>query len=392
MGNGDKHRDTRLAGAGRRREWAGRAINVPVHRSSTILFDDAEQLGKSTPGFGKFHYSLQGTPSQWSLAEALTGLEPGAAGTMLYPTGLAAITAGLLAVLSAGDDLLVPDTAYRPTRNFCDRQLKRWGITTRYYDPLIGAGIAAMIGERTKMILLESPGSLTMEVQDVPAICAVARERGVTTFLDNTWATPLLFPAIAAGVDMTMMALTKYVGGHSDLMLGSVTANEATFSKLQRATWDLGHFASPDDCFLALRGLRTMGIRLERHEENALKVAAWLKVQPQVARILHPAFPDCPGHDSWKRDFQGSSGLFSVVLTGGSKEDRNAVIDRLRLFGIGFSWGGYESLAADGDWEGKRTATRPAFEGPVMRLHIGLEDPDDLIADLARALADYPAG
>lgn len=390
MSDDIRHRDTTLAGAGRRREWAGRAINVPVHRSSTILFDDARQLGCSTPGFGKFHYSLQGTPSQWSLAEALTGLEPGAAGTMLYPTGLAAITAGLLSILSAGDEILVTDTAYRPTRNFCDRQLKRWGITTLYYDPLIGAGIANLITGRTKAILLESPGSLTMEVQDVPAICAVARERCIVTFLDNTWATPLLFPAIAAGVDMTMMALTKYVGGHSDLMLGSVTANEATFSKLQRTCWDLGHFASPDDCFLALRGLRTMGVRLERHEENALKVAAWLKQQPQVAAVLHPAFPDCPGHDIWKRDFNGSSGLFSVVLKGGSKDDRNAVMDRLKLFGIGFSWGGYESLAADGNWEGKRTATKPAFAGPIIRLHVGLEDPDDLIADLAQALAAYP--
>ena len=383
--------DTRLVHGGRRKEWTGRIINPPVHRASTILFGDAEALDTAEPAFGDYYYGLHGTPSQWSLAEALTELEPGAAGTMLYSTGLAAITAGLLSVLSAGDELLVTDTVYRPTRWFCERLLKRWGIATRYYDPMIGAGIAGLITDRTKAILLESPGSLTLEVQDVPGICAVARERGVTTLLDNTWATPLLFPAIAAGVDMTMLAATKYVGGHADLMLGSVTANEACFPRLQRTSWDLGHFASPDDCFLALRGLRTMAVRLKRHEESALKVAHWLKEQPQVAAILHPAFDDCPGHENWKRDFSGSSGLFSVVLKGGSKADRAAMIDRLKLFGIGFSWGGYESLVATGNWEKIRTVTKPDFAGPIFRLHIGLEDPDDLIADLAQALAPYPA-
>jgi len=391
MSGDNKRPDTKLVQGGRRKEWTGRLVNPPVHRASTILFEDAEELATAEPGFGEYYYGLHGTPSQWSLAEALTELEPGAAGTILYPTGLAAITAGLLSVLSAGDELLVTDTVYRPTRFFCERQLKRWGITTRYYDPMIGAGIAGLIGDKTKAILLESPGSLTMEVQDVPGICAVAREHGVTTLLDNTWATPLLFPAIAAGVDMTMLAATKYVGGHADVMLGSVTANEACFARLQRTSWDLGHFASPDDCFLALRGLRTMGVRLKRHEESALKVAHWLKEQPQVAAILHPGFEDCPGHEIWKRDFAGSSGLFSIVLKGGSKADRAAMIDRLKLFGIGFSWGGYESLVANGDWEKIRTVTTPEFEGPIFRLHIGLEDPDDLIADLAQALAGYPA-
>jgi cystathionine beta-lyase len=391
MSGDSKRPETKLVHGGRRKEWAGRLVNPPVHRASTILFEDAAELSSAEPAFGEYYYGLHGTPSQWSLAEALTDLEPGAAGTILFPTGLAAITAGLLSALSAGDELLVTDTVYRPTRFFCERQLKRWGITTRYYDPMIGAGIGALFTERTRAILLESPGSLTMEVQDVPAICAVARDRGVTTLLDNTWATPLLFPAIAAGVDMTMIAATKYVGGHADVMLGAVTANEAAFARLQRTSWDLGHFASPDDCFLALRGLRTMSVRLKRHQESALKIAAWLKDQPQVARILHPAFADCPGHENWKRDFTGSSGLFSIVLKGASKADRAALIDRLKLFGIGFSWGGYESLVANGDWEKIRTVTTPEFEGPIFRLHIGLEDPDDLIADLAQALADYPA-
>jgi cystathionine beta-lyase len=388
----DKKIDTKIVRGGRRREWAGRLVNPPVHRASTIIFEDAEELATAQPGFGKHYYGLHGTPSQWSLAEALTALEPGASGTILYPTGLAAITSALLSAVSAGDELLVTDTVYRPTRWFCDRQLKRWGVTTRYYDPLIGAGIAELCTDRTKAILMESPGSLTMEVQDIPAICAVARERGIVTILDNTWATPLFFPAIAAEVDMTMIAATKYVGGHADLMLGAVTANETTFARLQRTAWDLGQYVSPDDCFLALRGLRTMSVRLKRHEESALKVARWLKGRPEIARVLHPALPDCPGHELWQRDFKGSSGLFSIVLNGGSKADRAKVIDRLTLFGIGFSWGGYESLVANGDWENIRTVTAPQFEGPILRLHIGLEDPDDLIADLEQALAGYPAG
>ena len=386
-----KHPDTKLVHGGRRKEWTGPLVNPPVHRASTILFDSAEQLSSAEPAFGNYYYGLHGTPSQWSLAEALTELEPGAAGTMLYPTGLAAITASLLSVLSSGDELLVTDTAYRPTRLFCDRQLKRWGISTRYYDPMVGGGIADVIGDRTKALLLESPGSLTMEVQDVPAICTVAKERGIVTLIDNTWATPLLFPAIAAGIDLSIHALTKYPAGHADVVLGAVTANEATFGKLQRTSWDLGFAASPDDCFLTLRGLRTMSVRLKRHEESALKVATWLKAQPQIARILHPAFPDCPGHEIWKRDFSGSSGLFSVVLNGGTKKDRAVLIDRLQLFGKGFSWGGYESLVANADWEAVRTATKPEFDGPIFRLHIGLEDPDDLIADLEQALAGYPA-
>jgi len=392
MSSDGKRPDTKIVQGGRRREWTGRLVNPPVHRASTIIFENAEELSTAQPGFGDYYYGLHGTPSQWSLAEALTDLEPGAAGTMLYPTGLAALAAGLLSALSAGDELLVTDTVYRPTRWFCERQLKRWGITTRYYDPLIGAGISDLCTERTKVILLESPGSLTMEVQDVPAICAVARERGIVTLLDNTWASPLCFPAIAAGVDMAMIAATKYVGGHADVMLGAVSANGSTFARLQRTSWDLGQFVSPDDCFLALRGLRTMAVRLKRHEESALKIAHWLKTQPQVARVLHPALPDCPGHELWRRDFSGSSGLFSIVFNGGSKADRAAFIDRLTLFGIGFSWGGYESLVANGDWEKIRTVTKPQFEGPILRLHIGLEDPDDLIADLEQALACYPVG
>jgi cystathionine beta-lyase len=386
----DKRPDTRLIHGGRRREWRGRLVNPPVHRGSTILFDSVEEMRAAAPEFGKAYYGLHGTPTQWALAEALTELEPGAAGTFLYSSGLAAVTAALLTILSAGDELLVTDSVYGPTRRFCDGFLRRYGVATRYYDPMVGAGIAELIGERTKAILLESPGSVSMEVQDVPAICAAARERGVPTLIDNTWATPLFFPALSHGCDMAILAGTKYVGGHADVMLGSVTANTAWYAKLERTSWDLGHAVSPDDAWLGSRGLRTMAVRLRQHQANALAVAEWLKAQPQVARVLHPAFADCPGHEVWQRDFTGASGLFSFVLRGGGDADRTRLIDALTLFGIGYSWGGYESLVVPHDPERLRTATSWQAEGPLVRLHIGLEDPADLIADLAAALSDYP--
>jgi cystathionine beta-lyase len=387
-----KKPDTRLVHGGRRKEWRGRLVNPPVHRASTILFDSVADMRAAAPEFGKAYYGLHGTPTTWALAEALTELEPGAAGTMLYSSGLAAVTAALLTVLAAGDELLVTDSVYGPTRRFCDGFLKRYDVATRYYDPMIGGGIAELIGERTRAILLESPGSNTMEVQDVPAICAAAKARGVATLIDNTWATPLFFPALEKGVDLSILAATKYVGGHADVMLGAVTANAAWYPKLERTSWDLGHGVSPDDAWLGARGLRTMGVRLRQHEAAALKVAEWLKAQPQVARVLHPALPDCLGHEIWKRDFKGASGLFSFVLKGGDDAARCRLIDGLELFGIGYSWGGYESLAVPADPQRLRTATRWEAEGPLVRLHIGLEDPDDLIADLDAGLRRYGSG
>jgi cysteine-S-conjugate beta-lyase len=379
--------DTRLVHGGRRKEWRGPLVNPPVNRASTILFDSVAELRAAAPEFGKPYYGLHGTATQWALAEALSELEPGAAGTMLYSSGLAAVTAALLTVLSAGDELLMADSVYGPTRRFCDGFLRRYGVATRYYDPMIGAGIAELIGERTRAVFLESPGSLTMEVQDVPAICAAARERGVATLLDNTWATPLFFPALAAGVDLSILAGTKYVGGHADVMLGSVTANAAWYARLERTGWDLGHSASPDDAWLCSRGLRTMGVRLRRHEASALGIARWLGEQPQVAAVLHPALADCPGHEFWTRDFKGSSGLFSFVLRGGDDAARIRLIEGLELFGLGYSWGGYESLVVPADPERLRTVTRWSADGPLVRLHIGLEDPHDLIEDLAAGLA-----
>jgi cystathionine beta-lyase len=388
----EKRPDTGLVHGGRRSEWRGPLVNVPVHRASTILFDSVAELKAAAPEFGKAYYGLHGTPTQWALAEALTELEPGAAGTMLYSTGLAALTAAIMAVLAAGDEILVTDSVYGPTRRFCDGLLRRYGVATRYYDPMIGGGIAGLIGERTRAILLESPGSLTMEVQDVPAICAAAKARGVATLLDNTWATPLFFPAMAAGVDLSILAATKYVGGHADVMLGAVTANADWYPRLERASWDLGHSVSPDDSWLGSRGLRTMALRLRRHEANALKVAHWLKARPEVGAMLHPAFPDCPGHEIWVRDFTGASGLFTFALRGGGDAERSRFIDALALFGIGYSWGGYESLVLPVDPKPIRTATSWQGQGPLVRLHIGLEDPDDLIEDLAQAFDRAGAG
>jgi len=375
-------KSTGLVHGGRRKEWRGKLVNPAVERASTILFDNVEELNRARPGLGQWNYGLQGMATHWALSEALTELEPGAAGTALYSSGLAAVTGALLAVLSTGDELLVVDSVYGPTRKFCDTILRRLGIGVRYYDPLIGTGIAELFGERTRAILLESPGSMTMEVQDVPGICALARERGIVTLLDNTWATPLLFPALGAGVDISIQALSKYVGGHSDVMIGSATATTQHFPRVQKTCWDLGHAVSPDDAWLGSRGLRTLGVRLKQHEENALTVAHWLKNRPDVGRVLHPALPDCPGHDLWKRDFKGSSGLFSFELKDATAKSRAAFADSLKLFGIGFSWGGYESLVLPVD------PVRTVSQAParnLVRLQIGLEDPDDLIADLDAA-------
>jgi cysteine-S-conjugate beta-lyase len=373
---------TKLVEGGRRKAWRGQLVNVPVERASTILFDSVADMKGNKPGIGVYRYGLQGTATHWALAEALTELEPGAAGTALYSSGLAAITTALLTVLKPGDELLVPDHIYGPTRRFCDTFLKRYGIAARYYDPLVGEGIAGLIGDSTRAIMLESPGSLTMEVQDVPAICTVARERGIPTLIDNTWATPLFFPAIAAGVDITILAATKYVGGHADVMLGAVTATAEYYERIQQSGWDLGHSVSADDAWLGSRGLRTMAVRLKQHQDSALRIAQWLKDRPEVGRVLHPALPDCPGHEYWKRDFMGSSGLFAFELKGDHAAARAAFVDALELFGIGYSWGGYESLAVLAD--PVRTVSKPPAPN-LIRVHIGLEDPEDLITDIAQA-------
>jgi cystathionine beta-lyase len=384
---------THVTTAGRRPEWTGPVVNTPVFRASTILYDSVADLrqGPKHNADGHWFYGRRGTPTQWALAEALTELEPGAAGTMLYPSGVAAVVGALMSVLKPGDHLLMVDTAYDPTRSMCEGLLAEWGVETSFYDPLIGAGIAGLIQPNTRAIFMEAPGSLTFEVQDVPAIVAAAKARGVTTLIDNTWSTSLFFQPLALGVDLSIMALTKYVIGHSDGMAGAVTANAATYPALRNTAQRLGQFLSPDDSWLALRGLRTMAVRLRQHQASALEIARWLEDQPEVARVLHPALPSCPGHATWARDFAGSSGLFSFVLNGGDEAARAALIDGLHHFGIGYSWGGFESLALPVDPAQYRTATRWQAEGPVVRLQIGLEDAGDLIADLRSGLDQFGA-
>lgn len=386
------HPDTKLVVGGRRKEWLRGMVNVPVSRTSTILFDDVEAIRSAyPPQDGRLSYGRNGTWTQWSLAEALTDLEPGAAGTRLYPSGSAAVAIALTSVLSPGDELLMVDSAYGPTRHFCDRELKRLGVQTRYYDPIsTPQELGTMISDRTRAIFMESPGSLTFEVQDVPGICSMANERGITTLLDNTWATSFFFTAIEKGVILSITACTKYISGHSDVMMGAVTAAPSHWERLSRAGRGFGQYVSPDDAYLAARGLRTLGVRLRQHELNAVKVAHWLRDQPQVGKILHPAFAECPGHELWKRDFTGSSGLFTFAFKGGDEAYRDRFVESLDLFGIGYSWGGFESLAAPAEPDPVRTVASRDYGGPLVRLHIGLEDPDDLIADLAIALADYP--
>ncbi len=379
---------TKVVGAGRRPEWTQGIVSPPVWRASTILYDNVAQL-RAAAGRDTHHrlfYGRRGTPTQWSLADALTELEPGAEATFLYPSGVAAVSAALLSVLSPGDELLLADSVYDPTRSFATGFLTRFGVTTRFYDPMIGGGIADLIGDNTRAIFMESPGSLTFEVQDIPAIVAAAKARGVTTIIDNTWATPLLFPVMELGVDLSILACTKYVVGHSDVMLGSVTAAPSHWAKLRDTSFALGQTASPDDAWLGSRGLRTMAVRLKHHGAAALEIARWLKTRPEVARVLHPALPSCPGHDLFVRDFKGAAGLFSFVLSGGTEASRAALIDGLELFGIGYSWGGFESLAIPIDPQRHRSVTQWEADGLAIRLQIGLEDPADLIADLAAGL------
>ena len=384
----DKKPATRVTTAGRRPEWTGPVVNTPVWRASTILYDSVADLrqGPKSNADGHWFYGRRGTPTQWALAEALTELEPEAAGTMLYPSGVAAVAGALMSVLKPGDHLLMVDSAYDPSRSMCTGLLADWGVETSFYDPLIGAGIAALVQPNTRAIFMEAPGSLTFEVQDVPAIVAAAKTRGVTTLIDNTWATSLFFQPLSLGVDLSIVALTKYVVGHSDGMAGAVTANAATYPALRDTAQRLGQYLSPDDAWLALRGLRTMEVRLRQHQASALEIARWLEDQPEVARVLHPALPSCPGHENWTRDFTGSSGLFSFILNGGKEAARATLIDGLEHFGIGYSWGGFESLALPVDPAQYRTATRWQAEGPVVRLQIGLEDTADLIADLRAGL------
>src|SRR5947209_17082945 len=388
MKNDDRPRnyrkDTLLTHLGRNPEAQHGAINPPVYHASTILAKNMEEWdNRRAPGrhFGVVRYGLSGTPTTFALEELLASIEGGYRAAIVG-SGLAAITAPLQGCLSAGDHLLMVDTTYGPARNFCDRVLARCGVETTYYDPLIGEEIERLIRPNTKVVYVESPGSLTFELQDVPAIAAVAHKHGAKVLMDNTWGTPYLFRSFEHGVDVSIHAATKYIGGHSDVMLGAVITNEESFLPVRLATAQIGHCAGPDDVFFALRGMRTLSVRLERHQKNALEVARWLQTRPEVSRVLYPALEDDPGHAIWKRDFLGASGLFGVVLRDVAKPGVDAFIDALKLFGIGASWGGFESLIQPTAPARIRTATKWAPEGPTIRLHIGLEDPQDLVADL----------
>ncbi|UTW56633.1 cystathionine beta-lyase [Kordiimonas sp. SCSIO 12610] len=386
----DKQRDTKLVTAGRRKEWTHGIVNPPVYRASTCLFDSYAEMRERVkdPSARHLFYGRKGTPTQWALEDAITELENGE-GTMLFPSGVAAVNAAILACVKTGDHILITDSAYDPTRSFANGFLKKMGITTEYYDPTIGANIESLIKDNTAMILVESPGSLTFEVQDLPAISAVAKRHNILIVSDSTWGTPLYFPALELGADISVHACTKYIGGHSDIMLGSATANHRMFKRLRQTAYSLGQTVSADDAALGLRGLRTLGVRLKQHEENALLIAKWLQDHPLIHEVRHPALETSPGHDIWSRDFTGSTGLFSIILKYGDYPDTAHLVDEMKYFKMGFSWGGYESLILPSDPESARSASKWSSPGPLLRLHIGLEDTDDLMKDLEAGLQRY---
>ena len=380
-----RHPDTRVVTGGRDPASYHGFVNPPVYHASTVLYPSAEDFVAHR---ARYQYGRRGTPTTEALELAVQELEgPQCAGVALLPSGLAAISAALLSIVHAGDHLLVTDSAYGPTRSYCDQILTRLGVTTAYYDPLVGGAIAGLIQANTRAVFVESPGSLSFEMQDVPAIAAAAHAKGALVVMDNTWATPLYFRALDFGVDLSIQAGTKYIGGHSDVMLGTVSANSVTAAGLKNTVRLNGWCVGPDDMYLGQRGLRTLAVRLDRHYRSGVAVARWLEQRPEVLRLLHPAFASHPGHALWKRDFTGASGLFSVVLKPVPQKAVYAFLDTLELFGIGASWGGYESLAIPFDCSNVRTATRWAPGGPAVRFHIGLEAVEDLLADLERGFA-----
>jgi cystathionine beta-lyase len=374
---------TRLAHAGREPARQHGFVNTPIYRGSTVIFPTVAALEANDQDFT---YGRLGTPTVRALEEAIAELEGGHR-TLLTPSGLSAIATSLLAFLGAGDQLLIVDSVYRPARRFCDNVLKRLGVTVTYYDPLIGAGIEKLITGKIKVVFTESPGSQTFEVQDMPAIAAAAHAAGAIVILDNTWATPLYFKPFAHGADISIQAATKYIGGHADIMLGAITMSERTSAAVAKTHEDLGLCVGPEDVYLGLRGLRSLGVRLVRHEQSALEMARWLKERPEVSRVIHPGLPSDSGHALWKRDFTGASGLFSIVLKPVAHAKLAAMLDGLNLFGMGYSWGGFESLILPFDPSAYRTATTWQAEGPAVRLHIGLEDVEDLKADLEAGFA-----
>jgi cystathionine beta-lyase len=382
-------KDTLLARAGRDPARHQGMVNTPVFRTSTVIYPDLETYeGRGGDDYKKVRYGLYGTPTTFAFEEAVAQMEGGHAAVAL-PSGLAAIAVALWAYVKSGDHLLVPDPVYGPTRNFCDKRLAPNGVEVEYYDPSVGADVAKLIKANTRAVFCESPGSLTFEMQDIPAIAEAAHRKGIPVLADTTWGTPYFFRSFEKGVDVSIHAATKYIAGHSDVLSGVVVTNEANWLPVRRTVADYGYGVSPDDCYLALRGFRTIGVRMRQQMGNALKVAAWIENQPAVKRVLYPALEGAPGHEIWKRDFSGAASLFSFVLAPASHAKVAAFINALKIFGIGSSWGGFESLAIAAHQEilKTRTAVRWNPDEPVIRLHIGLEDPEDLIHDLERGFA-----
>lgn len=376
--------DTKLSHLGRKPVNAPNTVNVPMHRASTVLFDSLAALHETQRQWNRDEqvptYGIFNMPQTLALENAVAEIEGGYRAAT-YPSGLAAVAGALLAVVKSGDHVLMTDSSYGPGRQFCETFLQRMGVETTFYDPLIGAEIATLIRPNTTAIYTESPGSHTFEVQDIPAIAAAAHANGAVVIMDNAWATGLFFNAFEHGVDLVIQPATKYYAAHSDLLIGLVIANEKTWPQLRHAAYQMGQRASPDDCFLTLRGMRTMGVRLRQHQASALRITRWLQTRPEVARVLYPALETDPGYALWKRDFTGATGLFGIELKPCSDEQLAAMIDHYTLFGLGYSWGGFESLVVPADLRYGRTV-RPWQGGPLIRYSIGLEDADDLIRDL----------
>jgi cystathionine beta-lyase len=381
----DLKADTKLSVGGRDPFGHHGYVNTPVYHASTLLYETAEDYLAHR---GRYSYGRRGTPTSEALENAIREIDgPRCGGVSLLPSGLAAISSALLSVLGSGDHVLIADNAYGPTRAFANNLLTRYGIATTYYDPLIGAGIEKLFQPNTKAVFTEAPGSLSFEMSDIPAIADIAHERGAAVLMDNTWAGPLYFPALDRGVDISILSGTKYIGGHSDIMLGTISSTPAYAARVKDTVQTMGLCVGPDDMYLGLRGLRTMGVRLRQHHISGLKIARWLEGRPEILRVLHPALESDPGHTIWKRDFTGACGLFSVVFRPVPQETVNRFLNGLTLFGMGASWGGFESLAIPFDLTAYRTATQWAPGGPTVRFHVGLEDTDDLIADMERGFA-----
>jgi len=383
--------NTKLVTAGRKPEWTKGVVNPSVTRASTVVFNSVKEMNDAVANRHNqtMVYGRRGTTTAFAFSDAMTSLE-GGAGCALYPSGTAAITNAILAFVKTGDHILMVDTAYEPTRDYCDKILAKMGVETTYYDPLIGAEIETLIQPNTSLVFLESPGSITMEVQDVPAIAEVAHQHDIVVMLDNTWGAGINFNPFNFGVDVSVQAATKYIVGHSDVMLGTATATEKYWPALRDYSYLMGQCTSPDDLYLALRGIRTLGVRLKQHETNSLKVANWLASRPEVETVLHPALPSCPGNEFFNRDFSGGNGLFSFVLNTGNKKALNALLDGMSHFKMGYSWGGFESLILGiNNVQALRSATHWPYKHALIRLHIGLEDVEDLIEDLEKGFVRF---